>query len=87
MSAFEWSISGPIDTSWTPAELAQIARAAQAFIAALPNPKGRTVHLVRLDGLDVLGPESARCPKTLALSEQLLHCTFAENHPDDCAFA
>ncbi len=50
----DWNISGPIDYAWTPAELAQIARAVQAFQAMLPNATGKIVHLVRLDGVTVL---------------------------------
>jgi hypothetical protein len=50
----DWNISGPIDYAWTPAELAQIARAAQAFQAMLPNATGGILHLVRLDGVTVL---------------------------------
>ncbi len=54
MSGADWNISGPIDYLWTPAELAQIARAAQAFQAMLPNPTGKILHIVRLTGLTVL---------------------------------
>ena len=53
MSGADWNISGPIDFVWTPAEIAQIARAAQAFQAMLPDDKG-IVHFVRIDGLGVL---------------------------------
>ena len=54
MSGAEWSISGPLGVAWTPAELAQIGRAVQAFVAALPNASGRMVHEVTLNGVIVL---------------------------------
>lgn len=53
MSGAEWDIHGPGNRVWTPAEIAQIARAAQAFQAALPRIGG-AVHLVTLHGLSVL---------------------------------
>lgn len=54
MSTADWNISGPIDHIWTPVEIAQIARAAQAFQAMLPNWAGNVTHLVRLDGICVI---------------------------------
>jgi hypothetical protein len=50
----DWDIHGPSDHIYTPAEIAQVARAAQAFEAALPRPNDGVTHLVRLHGLTVL---------------------------------
>ena len=50
----EWSISGPLGYAFTPEECAQIARAAQAFQAALPTAGGFLDHPVRVDGLGVV---------------------------------
>lgn len=59
MSEAQWNISGPIDFAWTPAEVAQIAEAAQIFLASLPNPLGHIAHRVSLDGVEVL-PSSVK---------------------------
>lgn len=54
MSLAEWNIDGPLGFAWTPEECAQIARAAQAFQAALPTGGGFLDHLVRVDGLGIV---------------------------------
>jgi hypothetical protein len=54
MSVAEWSIDGPLDFAWTPEEMAQIGRAAQAFQAALPTGGGFLDHTVRIDGLGIV---------------------------------
>lgn len=56
----EWDIHGPTDYAWTPAEVAQIARAAQAFLAALPNPypSGGVAGLVKIHGIGVIDGET-----------------------------
>jgi hypothetical protein len=48
----KWEIVGPDDYIWTPAELAQIARAAQAFQAALPGKQDNVVQLSALGVID-----------------------------------
>jgi len=47
-----WIITAPIDRGWTPAEIAQISRAAQAFLAALPAG----FWPLTIDGIGVLPP-------------------------------
>jgi hypothetical protein len=54
MAGCEWRIHGPDNFSWTPAEVAQIARAAQAFQDALPKASKNVVHFVRLQNIGVL---------------------------------
>lgn len=55
MPLANWTIQAPGNFSWTPAELAQIGRAVQAFQAELPNAApGRIRHLVAIEGLSVL---------------------------------
>jgi hypothetical protein len=50
----EWDIHGPSEYAWTPDEVAQVVRAAQAFHAALPNATGKLHHTVTLHGVGVL---------------------------------
>lgn len=56
MSIREWSITAPSDIAWTPEEVAQIVRAAQAFQAALPY--GGQFDQILLGGIDVIAPQS-----------------------------
>jgi hypothetical protein len=59
MTTADWDIHGPTDFAWTPTEIAQIARAAQAFAEALASVgSGRTIHLVRLHGVGVLSSDT-----------------------------
>jgi hypothetical protein len=54
MSGVEWEIVASVGVAWTPAEVAQITRAAQAFQAELPTAGGKTYHLVHLNMITVL---------------------------------
>jgi len=54
MATAEWRIVGPDNMLWTPAEVAQVVRAAQAFRAALPNGAGKIYHSVEIDGVHIL---------------------------------
>ena len=54
MGTAEWVIQGPDDYAWTPAEIAQIGRAVQAFEATLPDCGGKIVHLVSLEQIKVI---------------------------------
>lgn len=54
MAVGNWRISGPDNFIWTPDEIAQISRAAQAFVEALPNAEGKLKHFVSLHEIGVL---------------------------------
>jgi hypothetical protein len=54
MASCNWQISGPENFWWTPVEVAQIARAAQAFQDALPKASKNVVHFVMINNVGVL---------------------------------